>query len=100
MVQDGYAVRCEDGSGTFEVEFEAMAGAAPRRLSHGKIAYIGTGNPTSAISTESYVIYPHSPPRLLLNFKDFVRCTESCTDSDFLMTYPGFARSSFVNLRS
>ena len=41
--QDGYAVRHSDGAGTFDVEFEAMAGAAQRQLSPSKIAYIGTG---------------------------------------------------------
>ena len=43
LEQDGYAVRFPDGAGTYEVEFEAVAGKAQERLSAGKIAYIGTG---------------------------------------------------------
>ena len=41
--QDGYAVRCSDGAGDFQVEFDALAGMPPGRLSVGKVAYIGTG---------------------------------------------------------
>jgi hypothetical protein len=43
MLQDGYAVRVADGGEVFEVEFDAVAGTAQRKLSPGKIAYIGTG---------------------------------------------------------
>ena len=41
--QDGYAVRSSDGPGEYTVEFEALAGTAPGRLSAGLVAYIGTG---------------------------------------------------------
>ena len=32
-----------DGAGDFEVQFEATAGTAQKKLSSGKVAYIGTG---------------------------------------------------------
>ena len=44
--QDGYAVRSSDGPGEYTVEFEALAGTAPGRLSAGLVAYIGTGKST------------------------------------------------------
>lgn len=34
-----------DGPGEYEVAFEAFAGAAPRALQPGTVAYIGTGGP-------------------------------------------------------
>lgn len=37
-------MRYADGAGEFEVEYEALAGQAQRKLSEGKIAYIGTGD--------------------------------------------------------
>ena len=43
--QDGYAVLSSDGPGEYEVAFEAFAGAAPRALQPGTVAYIGTGGP-------------------------------------------------------
>ena len=63
--QDGYAVRHADGAGTFEVEFEALAGKAPGKLSASKIAYIGTGSQRYTIS--------------LLNLSNCVICNfQSC----------------------
>ena len=44
-MQDGYAVLSSDGPGEYEVAFEAFAGAAPRTLQPGTVAYIGTGGP-------------------------------------------------------
>ena len=44
--QDGYAVCSSDGPGEYTVEFEALAGTAPGRLSVGLVAYIGTGMST------------------------------------------------------
>lgn len=43
LLQDGYAVVSSDGPGEYEVAFEAFAGAPPRTLSPGAVAYIGTG---------------------------------------------------------
>lgn len=45
ILQDGYAVSYKDGAGEYEVEFEATAGTAQKRLTSGKLAYIGTGEP-------------------------------------------------------
>lgn len=45
IVQDGYAVLSTDGPGEYDVAFEAFAGVAPRTLSPGTVAYIGTGGP-------------------------------------------------------
>lgn len=42
-LQDGYAVASSDGPGEYEIAFEAFAGVAPRTLSPGTVAYIGTG---------------------------------------------------------
>ncbi|PSC71843.1 Molybdopterin biosynthesis CNX1 [Micractinium conductrix] len=44
-IKDGYAVLSSDGPGEYEVAFEAFAGAAPRALQPGTVAYIGTGGP-------------------------------------------------------
>ena len=44
-LQDGYAVLSSDGPGEYEVGFEAYAGAPPRTLTPGTVAYIGTGAP-------------------------------------------------------
>ena len=51
MSQDGYAVRHGDGAGEYEVELDALAGAAPGRLCPGKVAYIGTGLCASQTAT-------------------------------------------------
>jgi gephyrin len=34
-----------DGTGEYEVAFEAFAGLSPRTLQPGTVAYIGTGGP-------------------------------------------------------
>ncbi len=45
MLQDGYAVLSTDGPGEYDIAFEAFAGVAPRTLTPGTVAYIGTGGP-------------------------------------------------------
>ncbi|KAL4436361.1 hypothetical protein ABPG77_009923 [Micractinium sp. CCAP 211/92] len=44
-IKDGYAVLCTDGPGEYDIAFEAFAGVAPRTLTPGTVAYIGTGGP-------------------------------------------------------
>ena len=50
-LQDGYAVSLKDGVGEFEVDFEATAGTAQKRLTSGKVAYIGTGDHAAQTSS-------------------------------------------------
>ena len=61
-MQDGYAVRSSDGPGDHTVEFEAMAGTAPGRLSAGHVAYIGTG--VVLVCTLILVLWEHAVPVL------------------------------------
>ena len=60
ILQDGYAVSCKAGSGDFEVEFEATAGTARKKLTPGMIAYIGTGPLPELKALPSVKLYKHA----------------------------------------
>lgn len=82
VLQDGYAVHSSDGPGEYTVEFEALAGTAPGRLTKGCVAYVGTGRSPTLCLAEANVRFLR-----LLHVPDFMAlptgelCTRSCVES-------------------